>query len=117
MQVIFAPSPGNAVPYTSLLGAVGLTIEAALPLPQLHSNWVSQSCKGFRLSVLANWLLGDALKMGFFFLSDSSKVPWAFKLCGTFQAICDVGLGVQYWMYGEGPVVAVDEMREVERLK
>ena len=40
--------------------------------------------------------------MGFFFASDSAKVPWAFKLCGCFQAICDVGLGVQWWAYGDG---------------
>lgn len=66
------------------------------------ANHQSASCKGFRLSVLANWLLGDAMKMGFFFLSDEGKVPWAFKVCGCFQAACDVGLGVQYWMYGEG---------------
>ena len=42
------------------------------------------------------------MKMGFFFLSDEGKVPWAFKLCGCFQAACDLGLGAQYWMYGEG---------------
>ena len=52
--------------------------------------------------MLANWLFGDAMKMGFFFLSDAGKVPWAFKACGCFQAACDVGLGVQYWVYGEG---------------
>ena len=44
------------------------------------------------------------MKMGFFFLSDAGKVPWAFKACGCFQAACDVGLGVQYWMYGDGTV-------------
>lgn len=42
------------------------------------------------------------MKMGFFFLSGDDKVPWAFKLCGCFQAACDLYLGVQYWMYGEG---------------
>ena len=102
LQVLISPSPGHASSYTALLGFLGLTIEATLPLPQLHSNYASQSCKGFRVSVLANWLLGDAMKMGFFFLSDEGKVPWAFKLCGTFQALCDVGLGLQYWMYGDG---------------
>lgn len=42
------------------------------------------------------------MKMGFFFLSDPGKVPWAFKMCGIFQAICDAGLGVQYYVYGNG---------------
>ena len=69
------------------------------------------------MSVLANWLFGgmiasilpdpsnvpaDAMKMGYFFLDSSGKVPSAFKVCGCFQALCDVGLGVQYWMYGDG---------------
>ncbi|MCJ1416344.1 hypothetical protein MMC32_002679 [Xylographa parallela] len=102
LHLLLAPSPTAARGYTALLGALGLTIEATLPLPQMRANYRSRSCKGFRLSVLANWLFGDAMKMGFFFLSDAGKVPWAFKACGCFQAACDVGLGVQYWVYGEG---------------
>lgn len=54
------------------------------------------------MSVLINWLIGDSMKMGFFFLSGEGKVPWAFKVCGCFQAACDIGLGLQYWMYGDG---------------
>ena len=88
--------------YTNIIGYVGLAIEAVLPLPQIFSNQRAHSCKGFRLSVLVNWLLGDAMKMGFFFMSEPGKVPWAFKLCGIFQACCDVGLGAQYWIYGDG---------------
>lgn len=89
--------------YIQGIGYLGLAIEAILPLPQIMANQRAQSCKGFRLSVLANWLLGDAMKMGFFFMSDDGKVPWAFKLCGIFQAVCDAGLGLQYWTFGEGP--------------
>jgi hypothetical protein len=89
--------------YTHLIGYLGLAIEAILPLPQIFANQRAKSCKGFRVSVLANWLLGDAMKMGFFFTSDAGKVPWAFKMCGIFQACCDAGLGVQYWVYGDGP--------------
>ena len=90
--------------YTSLLGYVALTIEATLPLPQIVSNQQRRGCKGFRLSVLANWLIGDAFKMVFFFVKSSDDVPWAFKLCGIFQATCDVYLGVQYAMFGDGEV-------------
>jgi solute carrier family 66, member 2 len=108
LQILIAPSPANAFGYTTLLGTLGLTIEALLPLPQLHSNWQAQSCKGFRVSVLVNWLVGDVLKLGFFFMSDAGKVPWAFKLCATFQALCDVGLGLQYYLYGERPEVERD---------
>lgn len=94
--------PTAASLYTNIIGYVGLAIEAVLPLPQIFSNQRAHSCKGFRLSVLVNWLVGDAMKMGFFFLSEPGKVPWAFKLCGVFQACCDIGLGAQYWVYGDG---------------
>ncbi|KAF2716536.1 PQ loop repeat protein [Polychaeton citri CBS 116435] len=97
--------------YTSLLGYVALGVEATLPLPQILANQRSKSCKGFRLSVLVNWLIGDAFKMTFFFLSEGG-VPGAFKLCGIFQAGCDCFLGLQYWMFGEGEGVLNGEVKE-----
>lgn len=87
--------------YIGIQGYVALSVEAVLPIPQILVNHKTRSCKGFRLSVLVNWLIGDAFKMTYFFLSEGG-VPWAFKLCGIFQAACDCYLGVQYWMYGEG---------------
>ena len=97
LQIIIGTAPW----YVALQGYVALGVEATLPLPQILSNQRNRSCKGFRLSVLANWLIGDALKMSFFFLADSS-IPWAFMLCGLFQACCYSYLGVQYLMFGEG---------------
>ncbi|KAF2113660.1 PQ loop repeat protein [Lophiotrema nucula] len=93
------------LPYTSLLGYVALGIEATLPLPQLLANYRRRGCKGFRLSVIINWLIGDVFKMWFFFASGSGEggVPFAFKACGVFQATCDMGLGLQFWMWGDGP--------------
>lgn len=87
--------------YIGIQGYVALGVEAILPIPQILENQRSRSSKGFRLSVLVNWLIGDAFKMTYFFLSEGG-VPWAFKLCGLFQATCDCYLGVQYWMYGNG---------------
>ena len=84
--------------YISTIGYLALTIEATLPLPQILSNHRNSSCKGFRLSVLINWLVGDVMKLSFFFLSDST-IPWAFKLCGLFQFGCDMYLGVQYLQF------------------
>lgn len=98
LQVLVGSWPG----YVELQGYVALGVEAMLPLPQIRENHRSRSCKGFRLSVLVNWLIGDAFKMTYFFLSEGG-IPWTFKLCGLFQAACDCYLGVQYWMYGEGP--------------
>jgi len=93
---------GGTERYTALLGYVGLMIEATLPIPQILANARRRSCKGFRPSVLVNWLVGDVFKLTFFFLKDSSEVPPAFKLCGVFQACCDAYLGVQYFRYGSG---------------
>lgn len=87
--------------YISLIGYVGLAIEAILPLPQIIKNHNARSCKGFRLSVIINWLAGDTMKMSYFFLS-KEYVPWPFRLCGIFQAICDSYLGLQFYMYGDG---------------
>ena len=84
--------------YINLLGYIGLAIEATLPVPQIISNYRSGSCKGFRLSVLAAWLIGDSMKMSYFFFSQE-LIPLAFKLCGVFQCMCDVYLGVQYYMF------------------
>ncbi|KAL1592969.1 hypothetical protein SLS59_009438 [Nothophoma quercina] len=91
------------VPYTELLGMVALAIEATLPLPQLLANWQRRGCKGFRPSVIANWVVGDTFKMWFFFASAKGEVPWAFKACGIFQATCDAGLAIQYLVWGDGP--------------
>ena len=105
LHLLLRPSPTSAKAYNDILGFLGLTIEATLPLPQIYANHMSQSCKGFRVSVIANWLFGDAMKMGYFFLSADDRVPWAFKVCGVFQALCDVVLGGQWWVFGEGEEV------------
>ncbi|KAH8732062.1 hypothetical protein GQ44DRAFT_755401 [Phaeosphaeriaceae sp. PMI808] len=93
------------VPYTDLLGAIALSIEATLPLPQLYANYTRKGCRGFRPSVVVNWVIGDTFKMWFFFASSNGEVPWAFKACGVFQATCDLGLAVQYLVWGDGPEV------------
>jgi hypothetical protein len=104
--------------YAPSLGAVALAVEALLPLPQLVANQRRRGCKGFRASVLANWLVGDAFKMVFFFAKGSAQVPWAFKLCGVFQAACDVLLGLQFYAYGNGEPGAEggDVMRDMAML-
>lgn len=97
LHTIFRDVPS----YAELLGYVALGIEATLPLPQVYENHQRKAFKGFRLSLLANWLIGDMMKMVFFFGSGGS-VPWSFKMCGMFQFACDMFLGIQYWMFGSG---------------
>ncbi|KAJ9148355.1 PQ-loop repeat-containing protein 1 [Pleurostoma richardsiae] len=107
LELALAPFHGLYSFYSVLIGYIGLSVEATLPLPQILANARSRSCKGFRFSVLANWLAGDAMKIFWFFTSPTT-IPWAFKLCGLFQACCDSFLGVQYLMYGDGEATIKD---------
>ncbi|EAW14755.1 PQ-loop repeat-containing protein [Aspergillus clavatus NRRL 1] len=84
--------------YVNLLGYAGLAVEATLPIPQIIANHRSRSCTGFRLSVVAAWILGDMMKLSYFFTS-AEEIPWSFKLCALFQCVCDLYLGLQFWMY------------------
>jgi hypothetical protein len=102
------------IPYTEVLGAVALATEATLPLPQLYANWQRRGCRGFRPSLIVNWVIGDTFKMWFFFASSNGEVPWAFKACGIFQATCDLGLALQYLVWGDGPEGADAGDREKE---
>jgi hypothetical protein len=104
-ELLLAPMPAFYTSYSPFIGYLGLGIEATLPLPQILSNSRSRSCKGFRLSVLASWIAGDIMKM-FWFFSATTEIPWAFKLCGIFQMCCDLFLGAQYWVFGDGSRVA-----------
>jgi hypothetical protein len=102
-ELVLAPIRPVYAVYSVLIGYIGLSIEATLPLPQIFANTRSRSCKGFRLSVLGSWLAGDCMKM-FWFFTSVTEIPWAFKMCGMFQAGCDMFLGLQYLMYGNGEV-------------
>ena len=106
LELLLEPFHSIYPSYSALVGYVGLTVEATLALPQLYANAQSQSCKGFRLSVLASWIGGDAMKV-FWFFTSTSQIPLAFKVCGCFQAACDCLLGVQYFMYGAGDNEAI----------
>lgn len=113
LHLLMSPT-GAFIPYTDFLGMIALTIEATLPLPQLLANWQRKGCKGFRPSVIVNWVIGDTFKMWFFFASSSGEVPWAFKACGVFQACCDLGLAAQYLIWGDGPLGVEGASRDKE---
>ena len=42
------------------------------------------------------------MKISYYLVSEAGKVPWAFKMCGIFQACCDACLAAQYFTYGSG---------------
>ena len=97
--------------YIDVQGYFALGVEAILPVPQILENERRRSCKGFRLSVLGNWLVGDVFKLSYFFLSDN-PVPFAFKFCGLVQTVCDLYLGVQYWRFGAGERSFEEEVKD-----
>lgn len=99
-EFLLSPFASVYTGYATLLGYLGLAIEATLPIPQILANASVGSCKGIRLSVIGSWIIGDSMKM-FWFFTASGTIPLAFKMCGIFQACCDAFLGVQYLMYGE----------------
>jgi len=78
---------------------VALGIEATLPIPQFLSHLRHKSVAGFRPSVLIAWLLGDLFKCSYFFFGDAN-VTWQFKACAIVQICFDIGIGVQFLIYG-----------------
>ncbi|KAG5990005.1 hypothetical protein E4U54_004193 [Claviceps lovelessii] len=115
-EIVFRPVGSLYSAYSVFIGYLGLSIEATLPIPQLLANAQKQSCKGFRLSVLASWIAGDAMKV-FWFFTSTSAIPAAFKICGCFQAACDCLLGVQYLMYGAGDDDAILKEHAMEEAR
>ncbi|KIM99631.1 hypothetical protein OIDMADRAFT_200780 [Oidiodendron maius Zn] len=111
LELTISPMHGLYKPYSELVGYIGLSVEATLPLPQIFANARSRSCKGFRVSVLASWLGGDLMKM-FWFFTATTEIPLAFKMCGIFQMFCDIFLGGQYLMFGNAPPAGTLSMKE-----
>ncbi|BGP55219.1 hypothetical protein JCM8202_003776 [Rhodotorula sphaerocarpa] len=87
----------NVDAYVQLLGFLALGLEATLPIPQVLANYRAKSTAGFRLSVLASWAIGDAVKTVYFFLTPNN--PLQFKVCGIFQLSVDVFLCFQTFWY------------------
>ncbi|KAI5780874.1 hypothetical protein EDC01DRAFT_710394 [Geopyxis carbonaria] len=109
LQVLF----GGSGLFVDLVGYVALGIEAALPLPQVLANQRRRSCAGFRMSVMASWILGDVMKMMYFLQNDN--VGFQFKACAAVQMCLDAGLGVQFLCFGNGP--AADDVNGALREK
>ncbi|TNY20033.1 hypothetical protein DMC30DRAFT_274732 [Rhodotorula diobovata] len=84
-------------PYVQLLGFIALGMEATLPIPQLLANYEAKSTAGFRMTVLAGWAIGDAVKTVYFFATPDNGLQ--FKLCSVFQLSVDLLLCAQTFLY------------------
>ncbi|BGP15930.1 hypothetical protein JCM10213_003640 [Rhodosporidiobolus nylandii] len=83
--------------YLAILGFIALGLEATLPIPQLLTNFEHKSTAGFRLTVLAGWFIGDAVKTIYFFVTPDNGI--AFKACAVFQLSIDSLLVIQTVLY------------------
>ncbi|GAA5903760.1 hypothetical protein JCM8208_006570 [Rhodotorula glutinis] len=90
--------------YVQLLGFLALGLEATLPIPQLLANYEAKSTAGFRMTVLAGWAIGDAVKtcaplppLPHFFVTPDNGLQ--FKLCSVFQLSVDLMLCGQTFLY------------------
>ncbi|KAK9893900.1 hypothetical protein P389DRAFT_147427 [Cystobasidium minutum MCA 4210] len=83
--------------YVDLIGIVALGLESTLPIPQLLSNYRRKSLSGFRMTVLAGWVLGDAFKTLYFFFQEGNS--WQFKATACFQLSIDLLICGQAWIY------------------
>lgn len=101
LELLLAPLRSVYALYSPMIGYLGLAVEATVPFPQMFANARTRSCKGFRPSIIISWIMGDFMKMHWFFTSPT-EIPMAFKVCGVFQAACDLFLGMQYLKYGAG---------------
>lgn len=85
--------------YVAALGALALSIEATLPIPQFLANQRTRSISGVRLSMIGSWVVGDVLKGIYFFSGVSDKVSLPFKACAVTQMVFDFGIAVQYVLW------------------
>ena len=111
---------GYSSTYITVIGFLGLGIEATLPIPQFLSNYRHKSVSGFRASVIIAWLLGDIFKCSYFFFGNAN-VTWQFKACAIVQISFDLGIATQFFVYGNKQSWLVDGVgvsgKQVEELE
>ncbi|ORY72322.1 hypothetical protein LY90DRAFT_346321, partial [Neocallimastix californiae] len=81
--------------YLEIIGFIGISIEAAVPIPQAIRNYHNKSVKGFSKMVLIVWFTGDICKVCY---HGFMHTPHQFFLCGLFQLFMDVVITSQ-WIY------------------
>ncbi|ODV90765.1 hypothetical protein CANCADRAFT_16922, partial [Tortispora caseinolytica NRRL Y-17796] len=93
LQLIF----GWSSTYIEIVGFLSTLIEAFLPVPQMIKIHTSQNSDGIRFSLIGSWLLGDLMKIIFYF--NGSNISLQFKLCALLQAFFDICITYQTLRY------------------
>lgn len=82
----------------SMIGALGLLIEALLPLPQISILYKLKTVQGFKLVLLVSWLCGDVLKISYLVFG-AKNISVLFLFFALFQMSLDIYIGGQYIYY------------------
>lgn len=81
--------------FASVVGILGLFIEALLPLPQILMLQRLQTVQNFKVILLVSWLCGDCLKLSYLFFGTDDVSP-IFIMAGLFQMALDLVILAQY---------------------
>jgi hypothetical protein len=84
--------------YLEIIGFIGVSIEAAVPIPQAIRNYKNKSVKGFSKVVLIVWYTGDTCKVCY---HGFMHTPHQFFICGLFQLFMDVVITSQWIHYSK----------------
>ena len=82
----------------SIIGSLGLLVEALLPLPQISILHTLKSVQGFKLILLLSWLGGDVLKITYL-LFGAKNVSTPFFFFAFLQMSLNLYIGGQYIYY------------------
>lgn len=82
--------------YFEIVGAIALTIEASLGMPQALKNFKQKSTEGLSNILIISWLFGDIGKCLYFWYISA---PFQFMACGLFQISMDLFILGQIMFY------------------
>lgn len=82
----------------SIIGALGLLVEALLPLPQISILHNLKSVQGFKLILLVSWLCGDTVKITYLVFG-AKNISILFFFFAFFQMALDFYIAGQYIYY------------------
>lgn len=82
----------------SIIGSLGLLVEALLPLPQISILHNLKSVQGFKLILLVSWLCGDTVKITYLVFG-AKNISILFFFFAFFQMALDFYIAGQYIYY------------------
>ncbi|CCK70206.1 Any1p KNAG_0D04660 [Huiozyma naganishii CBS 8797] len=82
----------------SIIGSLGLFVEALLPLPQIAILYTLKSVQGFKQILLVSWLCGDTVKIAYLVFG-AKNISVLFFFFAFFQMALDFYIAGQYIYY------------------